>query len=155
MRGFPWRSLRSDVRQHLAFLPECGYAQVRAERGGVFDHAGCIVLRRDEVRVMVARHMGQDFIDLAFVEAASPLDWFNLAYVVSALGSGTHSGDAPIVHTLAAKAPILKKLLPLIEAAAHADRDGLVRRVAAARDRAVSQNDVTMRNASPRRSASS
>ena len=156
MSGFPWRSLRSAVGQHLAFLRESGYVQVRAERGGVFDHAGCIVLRRDEVRIMVARHMGQDFIDLAFVEAGSPLDWFDLAYVVSALGSNTHSADAPIVHhTLEAKAPILKKFLPLIEAAAHADRNDLVRSVAAARERAVSQNDPAMRDASLRRSARS
>lgn len=155
MRGLMWRSLRSAVRQHLDFLGESGYVQVRAERGGVFDHAGCIVFRREDVTVMAARHMGEDFIELAFVEAPDRLDWFDLSDVVSAVGSGARPGDAPIVHTLAAKAPILKALLPTIEAAARADRDGLVLRVAAARNRSVIQNNPTLRDANLRRSAGS
>lgn len=153
MNVFKWRSLRSAVKQHFAFLYARQWEEVRAERDGVLSSSGCIVFRRDAVWVMASRHMDDDFVELAFVEPTIPLDWFDFEDAAAAAGASLPA--APVTHTFPVKAPILEKYLPLIEEAAAADRQAFLLRLVEARERAVSENDSEQRRTEPRQAAGS
>lgn len=121
MSVFTWRFLRSDAKQHFAFLYAREYVVVRTEGGGLLSSSGCVVFHRDGIWVMASRHMDEDFIDLSFLESAEPLDWFDMADVVAALGIDIYAGGAPIAHAFQVKAPVLERFLPLVEEALAAD----------------------------------